>query len=205
MLRTLAITAFVFLALILAPVVLALRGGGVLWATPGVLLVVIFLGCPATAVAVVVGLAYLMSARRRPRGKRLLLMIVAAWVGIGVGGFLSSAVRKQALERLVGRSRPLIAAIETYERKHRRAPESLNALVPEFLPAVPSPGPSVDWHYWADASEDGRTRWSLDTRIHYYNYHYQRLFYRSDRAYPKVEGRAVLQERIGDWALYFED
>src|SRR5688500_9902652 len=108
MLRTLAITAFVFFALILAPLVLALRSGGVLWAPPGVLLLVIFLGGPATAVAAVVGLVCLMSARRRPWGKRLLLMIVAAWVGIGLGGLLSSALRKQALERLVGRSQPLI-------------------------------------------------------------------------------------------------
>lgn len=35
------------------------------------------------------------------------------------------------------RAGPVIAAVEAYQAKHRRYPETLEALVPQFLPAIP--------------------------------------------------------------------
>lgn len=60
--------------------------------------------------------------------------------GCLAGGSISNHIQRNALTQLAERSKPLVAAIKSYEQKFRHPPDSLNALVPEFIPKVPTTG-----------------------------------------------------------------
>ena len=49
-------------------------------------------------------------------------------------------VRRHAIERFAPIARPLIGALKKYELDHGRPAESLQALVPRYLPAIPETG-----------------------------------------------------------------
>ncbi len=66
-----------------------------------------------------------------------------------VGGLMFSAgpvaerIERQRWSAMTERAQPLIAAIDAYETKYQKPPESLDALVPEFLPEIPDTGFAV--------------------------------------------------------------
>jgi hypothetical protein len=53
---------------------------------------------------------------------------------------LGVAVARFALEQIAARGRPIVQALAEYERDFGHEPESLNDLVPRYLPSVPTTG-----------------------------------------------------------------
>ena len=64
----------------------------------------------------------------------LLFCAVACFAAIKGGVLIGEHLRWRKCVQLAEIGRPLIAAIDAYERKYDRCPASLQALVPEFLP-----------------------------------------------------------------------
>jgi hypothetical protein len=50
------------------------------------------------------------------------------------------AVRPHSLRHSISQAQPVLQALARYHRQHGRYPDSLSALVPAFLPSIPSPG-----------------------------------------------------------------
>ena len=78
------------------------------------------------------------AARARARGDharaRLLRRRAAVWATVVVVTIVWLTANVILAER---RADTLIAAVRRYEARHQRLPDTLQALVPEFLPAVP--------------------------------------------------------------------
>jgi len=66
----------------------------------------------------------------------IVCLIGGSLIGAGIG----NRIKWKALGQLAERSRPLIAAIDAYEKKRGQPPESLENLVPDFLPTIPATG-----------------------------------------------------------------
>ena len=92
----------------------------------------------------------------------LLLMATMA------GAILAENIRDDALNRLSRTAAPLVQAIGAYEARHGRAPETLEALIPDFLAALPATGiPAAPaWQYESFAPDhSGVGRWWLSARV----------------------------------------
>ena len=79
---------------------------------------------------------------KQTRARALLwLLVIAVYVPCFLlGNTWERRVWTSRWEAFSHRSQPLIAAINDYERQHGVPPESLTALVPDYLPAVPDTG-----------------------------------------------------------------
>jgi hypothetical protein len=86
-----------------------------------------------------------------------------------LAGFpLVSGASELALERLVRRSEPLVTAVRAFESRHGRPPPHLEALVPEFLPSLPTTGlpDAPSYAYKLDpASGDSPSSWRLGIEL----------------------------------------
>ena len=121
------------------------------------------------AVAMLV-LAALVSRRSRLRRFRGTM----AWFGLTLllatmaGQMLADNIRDDALNRLSRTATPLVQAIGAYEAHYGRAPETLEALIPDFLAALPATGiPAAPaWQYQAFAPDhSGGDRWWLSAQV----------------------------------------
>jgi hypothetical protein len=114
-------------------------------------------------------------------------------------------IRMSAFHRLADRSTPLVAAIRAYEQKHGSPPESLEALVPEFLPSVPSTGMGAypEYQYCFAPRHYGGNPWVLivPTSSGYLNF--DQFMYFPLANYPRT-GYGGSLERISDWAYVHE-
>jgi hypothetical protein len=121
----------------------------------------------AVALLVLVALVSRRSRLRRFRG-------TMAWFGLTLllatmaGQILSDNIRDDALKRLSRTAAPLVKAIGAYEARRGRAPETLEALIPDFLAALPATGiPAAQaWQYQAFAPDhSGGDSWWLSARL----------------------------------------
>ena len=64
------------------------------------------------------------------------LFVLCCIFGVGLG----DKARMAGMKSFAQRSQTLIRAIENYERDHSGPPQSLNDLVPDYIPAVPCTG-----------------------------------------------------------------
>lgn len=121
----------------------------------------------ALAVLVLAALVSRSSRLRRFRGTMAwfgLLLLLATMAG----QILSDKLRDDALNRLSRTAAPLVQAIGAYEARHGRAPETLDALIPDFLAALPATGiPAAPvWQYESFAPDhSGVGRWWLSARV----------------------------------------
>jgi hypothetical protein len=101
-----------------------------------------------------------------------------------------------AFERLADASKPLVAAIAAYEARHGAAPESLHALVPEFLEAVPQTGLWVcrDYGYRVGTGN----QWILEILVPRFLVDTDRFLYSPRGDYVALAGGRF--DRIGAWA-----
>jgi hypothetical protein len=118
---------------------------------------------------------------------------------------LGDHVRVSAFHRLAEHSKPLVAAVRAFERKHGHPPESLQALVPEFLPAVPSTGMGAYPHYryLTDATNYDGNPWVLVVFTPPGGIAFDQFMYFPLTNYPK-RGYGGWLERVGDWAYVHE-
>ena len=121
----------------------------------------------ALAVLVLAALVSRRSRLRRFRGTMArfgLLLLMATMAG----AILADNIRDDALNRLSRTAAPLVQAIGAYEARHGRAPETLEALIPDFLAALPATGiPAAPaWQYESFAPDvSGVGRWWLSARV----------------------------------------
>jgi len=173
---------------------------GVLWLV-GLIFVPGLFAVPGF-VAAVVGLAV----RRFRRQSLLLALSSAAYlVGLFYSTGLGESVRMSAFHRLAERSRPLVAAIRAFEQQQGRPPESLQELVPEFLPFVPSTGMGAypEYEYVAPATSYDGNPWVIKVSTPSGGINFDQFLYFPLTNYPKT-GYGGYLERVGAWAYVHE-
>ncbi|MEW5883939.1 MAG: hypothetical protein AB1725_06920 [Armatimonadota bacterium] len=154
-------------------------------------------------------------------------MVAALVLLVGVCGRREqqASEQREQLQATIRSAAPLIQAIRKYEELRGAPPPSLDALVPEFLDALPQPaGPAEGgWEYWADVpggrKEGGKWHrvqlepsaggWALGIAVRkefrprfLYNLGDYFLYHPSGH-YPRTAYGGVL-ERVGEWGYYFE-
>lgn len=126
----------------------------------------------AALIALGLGIALVVSADRRHLG--ITISIAAVLVAVAGPTLLWPAfqIRQVGLERFATRaSDPVVDAIESYVEEHGRAPESLDELVPAYLPSIPSSGLASDTsgyrcHTPGSSGRDlGRQPWLLTVNL----------------------------------------
>lgn len=121
----------------------------------------------AVAMLVLAALVSRRSRLRRFRGTMAwfgLLLLLATMAGV----ILAESIRDDALNRLSRTAAPLVQAIGAYEARHGRAPETLDALIPDFLAALPATGipAAPTWQYQAfEPDHSGGGSWWLSARL----------------------------------------
>lgn len=96
-----------------------------------------FLGSVVAAPMLAVGLLVKRWRRAAAAGIVALLLVAASiYLSLSIG----LRIRHSALAALADRSKSLVESIKAYESRHGRPPDSLSALIPEFLSAVPETG-----------------------------------------------------------------
>ena len=147
---------------------------------------------------------------RRTRRVALLLLAVLVILlpSTIAGNVIGHRLRMDGMRDCAERSRPLVRAIEEYERDNGLPPGSLNTLVPKYLPAVPQTGmmayPVYRYHTGADAEEQfAGNQWVLAIRTPSGGINYDRMLYFPKRNYNEYRFADDL-ELAGDWAYHHE-
>lgn len=120
---------------------------------------------------------------------------------------LGLSVRRNGIERFSDRSLPLIAAIKKYELANLAPPPSLQALVPTYLPAVPSTGmmayPEYQYVTGPDAIKyHSGNSWALWLNTGY-GMAFDQILYFPKQNYPTTGFGGTL-ETVGVWAYVHE-
>lgn len=157
------------------------------------------------APGLVVGLLF----RRWRRPALGLLLVTAVLLPCCVAGaVLGRQVRSAGMAALAKRSEPLVAAIHRYEQNNAAPPETLNALVPEYLPALPSTGIMAYPDYRLVTGEEAAERfagnpWALTVDTPGAGINWDMMLYLPDQNYPQ-HGHGGWLEPVGDWAYVHE-
>jgi hypothetical protein len=133
------------------------------------------------------------------------LCSIAYCVAFGLSLRIGDRIRMNAFAQLAERSKPLIAAIRAYDQKHGQPPESLLALVPEFLPTVPSTGMGgyPKYEYSTPATNYDGNPWILIVYTPSGGINFDHFMYFPLTNYPK-QGYGGWLERVDDWAYVHE-
>jgi hypothetical protein len=119
---------------------------------------------------------------------------------------MGDEIRMKAFHRLAERSKPLVDAIRAYEEKHGRPPDSLDALVPELIPSVPTTGmgayPKYRYSVVTNADYDGNP-WVITIFTPSGGINFDQFMYWPLTNYP-AKGYGGWIERVGDWAYVHE-
>jgi hypothetical protein len=155
--------------------------------------------------AIFVGLVGLAFQRVRRHSIVLALCSSAYLVAFVFSVRLGASIRIDAFHSLAERSKPLVAAIQSYERKHGHPPDSLKELVPEFIPAVPSTGMGAypEYRYSSPATNYEGNPWVITVFTPSGGINFDQFFYFPLTNYPK-RGYGGWLERVGDWAYVHE-
>lgn len=133
-----------------------------------------------------------------------LLYVVCCFVGIRLG----QQTRMAGMKAFTERAKPLVAAIHQYEREHHAPPETLKALVPRYLPKIPSTGMRAYPGFVYLTGADCRQRyhenpWALFVATPLGFVNGDCLLYFPRQNYPE-RGYGGSLERVGDWAYVHE-
>lgn len=137
----------------------------------------------------------------------LFASIIAVTATMG-GILLGESIRMNGMHAFAQRSKPLIAAIRQYEKDNATPPPSLSALVPKYLPAVPSTGMMAypEYHYKTGGTTStvyGGNQWVLVVDTPSGGINFDEMLYFPNQVYPK-QGYGGSLEPIGDWAYVHE-
>jgi hypothetical protein len=162
----------------------------------------------AALVASPVLVVRLFSGRER-RATVFYLFVCFLLIACGVGGVrLGQRTRRAGMRSFTDRSQELISAIDAFEREHSAPPKSLDQLVPDYLPIVPSTGmmayPEYTYRTGDDAAEYYLGNpWALTVSTPSGGINFDMLLYLPNGNYPK-HGFGGWLEPIGDWAYVHE-
>ncbi len=136
-----------------------------------------------------------------------LLSSIACIFSFFAGAVLGENIRREAFLKLAARSQPLVDAIHGYETKHGRPPDTLQSLVPEFLPQVPRTGMGAypEYHFVAGeaAQRFANNPWALYVPTPSGGINFDQFIYFPLQNYPR-RGFGGWLEPVGDWAYVHE-
>lgn len=150
----------------------------------------------------------LLFRRTRPAAAKLARFAAVFIPAMAAGIVLSFEVRTAVFAQIARRAGPLIQAIKAYEVKTGRPPDSLEDLVPDYLPETPTPGAGAhpEFHYihgkTAEERYDGNP-WILTFPASTGLLSFDSFLYFPLGNYPE-EGYGGWLKRIGDWAYVHE-
>lgn len=144
---------------------------------------------------------------RRHAAFFLLLSLVLA-ISCTVGIIIGQKVRIAGMRSFAKRSQSLIAAIEKYQRNHSALPRSLQDLVPDYLPEVPSTGMMAYPGYRYYVGDEAKQRyagnpWALSVFTPSGGINFDEMLYFPNQNYPKTGYGGSLQQ-VGEWAYVHE-
>lgn len=160
-----------------------------------------------SAFVLVVGVPLLIFRRTRRAAFLAMACALAHLVGQRAGGGSWSTERNAYLS-VAARSKPLIVAIEAYEKEFGHPPDSLGELVPRFISQLPKTGISSCPEYEFVTGEKARSYymgnpWVLRMHPPQVGIGWDDFFYFPLQNYPP-NGYGGWLERIGDWAYVHE-
>ncbi len=116
-------------------------------------------------------------------------------------------LRMSEFSELAERSKPIISAIEGYEKTNGHAPSNLSSLVPEYLSEIPNTGmgayPDYNFYSGEKAKEYEGNPWVLEVFTPSAGFNFDIFFYLPMQNYPE-RGYGGVLERIGKWAYVHE-
>ncbi|GEM_PF-1420985 len=171
-----------------------------------ILLAPMFFALPLAFAGLPGGLTGLVFREIRSKSALVALGSLAFLAAVIPSLMIGHALRMEGLARAVRQSEPLVAAIRAYERDKGAPPPVLQALVPKYLPAVPSTGMRSypDYIYNAGMASGGEASpWMLWISVPSGFMQFDRLVYRPAGVSlsSDLKGRT---QRIGDW-VYMDD
>jgi hypothetical protein len=168
---------------------------------------VITLPVSLAAVGVLIAPWFLLSRKRRREALLALVCSLACLTSFTVGSVAGAHIRRAAFVALAERSRPLVDAVTKYEREHGQPPESLDSLVPRYLPQVPSTGmgayPKFEYVSGDQAKRFQTNPWAIYVFTPSGGINFDQFLYLPRQNYPE-KGYGGSLERIGDWAYVHE-
>lgn len=146
--------------------------------------------------------------RTRQRALHYLLPAILLIPSCVIGIWIGDQVRMSRMHAFAQRSSGLVAAIDQYTRNHGIPPASLESLLPDYLPSIPSTGmmayPRYEYHVGPDASEElNGNPWALTVFTPSGGINFDSMLYLPQGNYPET-GYGGYLERIGDWAYVHE-
>lgn len=161
----------------------------------------------ATILGVPVAAFFLLRKQMRSAaGRALLCCLIVSAVAI-TSARLGNRIRMNAFEALAERSAPLIDAIKAYNARCGVPPASLNALTPEFIPAIPKTGLGAypDYKYFVseNGARDGNP-WVLVVFTPTGPLNFDEFIYYPLQNYPPYYWDTNPVERVRDWAYLHE-
>ena len=169
-------------------------------------LMLLFVFPSLPAVPAILGALVGLAIRRVRRYSAVLVLCSVAYLGAFVLSVrIGESVRISAFHRLAERSRPLVAAVRAFEQKYGRPPESLQALVPDFISSVPSTGMGAypEYRYSTPATNHDGNPWVITIFTPSGGINFDQFMYFPLTNYPKT-GYGGWLERVGDWAYVHE-
>ena len=164
---------------------------------------------PVTVAVVGIFIApwFLLSKNRRRAALFALICSVACLVSFTVGSVAGAHIRRAGFVALAERSKPLVKAVKQYEHDQGKPPGSLDALVPTYLPQVPSTGlgayPKYEYVSGDKAKRFEANPWAIYVFTPSGGINFDQFLYFPLQNYPK-KGFGGWLERIGDWAYVHE-
>lgn len=148
---------------------------------------------------------------RKTRAEAIRLFPFGLFVLVGgvAGFYFSEPYRDYAFSCLAERSKSLIAAIEHFERDHGAPPETLEKLVPKYLPAVPRTGmpgyPTYDYQVSKAGQEIAGNKWMLSVDCIHGIFIFDVFVYLPNHDYDNYNPpNGCVPRCLGDWAYYMD-
>lgn len=118
---------------------------------------------------------------------------------------IAEEIRMRAFADLAERSKPLVQAIRTYEARNGTPPQSLDQLVPDLLPAIPTTGMGAypEYQYLTNTTNFDGNPWVLTVFTPSGGINFDQFMYFPLTNYPEKGYGGTLQ-KIGDWAYVHE-
>ncbi|MBA3858292.1 MAG: hypothetical protein C0507_15415 [Cyanobacteria bacterium PR.3.49] len=156
-------------------------------------------------VALVLGTYSILSLLSRQRQNSdffRLLACLAFLPATALSLFFTHPIRQDGFMQLASRTKPLIAAIEKYEKVNGHAPDKLQDLIPGFMPAIPKTGIGAYPKYRYELLKKEKDSWQLTVDCSRGWLNWDEFYYLPSKKYPERYGGWV--ELMGDWAYFHE-
>lgn len=130
-------------------------------------------------------------------------------IGMFIGGSIGQRIRMNALDGLAEHSVPLVTAIKDYEQKFGHPPDSLDALVPDFLPKILSTGigatPEYQYRSFTNGFYYGTNKWVLEVFHGAAPLGFDTFIYLPSQDYSALPRERENQiKKIRDWAYWYK-